>query len=436
MYHFFLNFIQLILNNLTHTIKELIRRNKKLIQNFSYLSALQIFNLLIPLFTYPYLIRVLSKDVYGSLIYAQVLASYFLILVSYGFNTYATKEVSVNRDNTFKINEIIVSIFILKSILFILSLGILIVITTFIPAFQDNILLYFLSLWVCLYDILFPVWYFQGMEKMKYVTYLTLVSRSIFVICIFIFVKYPTHILRVPIINGIGAIISGILAIILIHKKERIRLIVPSRKILIEYLKNSSNFFISELSMKVFGGSNKLIIGTFLGYTELAYYDLAEKIISIFKNIPLSIVRTTIYPVVARTKNLNLVKRTTILMSIYGFICVIGLNVFAPNIVLLIGGEEMLPGLDILRIFSIIIFTTHMSSYYLSVGLWSLNFSRVFRNIMINSSILYLAIYGLFWLFKIINIYTITLTPLIVDLYLLAHTFVFFYTLKLKDTRN
>lgn len=71
-----------------------------LIRNFSYLSLLQVFNLILPLIVYPYLIRVLGKETYGLVVFAQSLVFYLVILVGFGFNISATKEVSIHRNDS------------------------------------------------------------------------------------------------------------------------------------------------------------------------------------------------------------------------------------------------------------------------------------------------------------------------------------------------
>lgn len=417
------------MENHINKIKQSIRQYKNLIQNFSYLSILQIFNILIPFLTYPYLIRILGKETYGLVVYAQVIVSYLLILVSFGFDTYAVKEVSINRDNKGKLSEIFSSVFILKSMIFFLSLIILGALLFCIPEAKGHHLLFWLSMWVCLNDVLFPTWFFQGMEKMKYITILTLISKSIFLAFIFILVKGPEDYLMVPLLYGVGAIISGIVASYIIFRKENLTLFIPKIETIYKYFHESIDFFISYVFAKIFVSSNKFIIGTFLGLTELAYYDLADKIIALFR-MPMDIVRVSIYPIVAKIKNVLIVKKTTIIMSVYAVLAVIILNIFAPLIVRLLGGTDMLPCLNILRIYSIIIITSNLSNYYITVGLWSFGYIKVFRNMMIISSVLYLAIYLIFWLFNSINLYTITLTPIIIDVYLVFHIFIFWNKIK------
>ena len=95
---------------------------QRVISNFGYLTALQILNLFIPLVIFPYLIDVLGKENYGLVIYSQAIVFFLLILVIFGFNITATKEVSLHRNNTSKLNEIVSSVFLLRIGLLIFKL--------------------------------------------------------------------------------------------------------------------------------------------------------------------------------------------------------------------------------------------------------------------------------------------------------------------------
>lgn len=401
-------------------------QNKLMIQNLSYLSVLQMFNMLVPLFTFPYLIHILGRDLYGLIIFAQASISYLVILVNFGFNTLAIKEISIHRDNKEKLSSIVSNVLILKFSLFIISFGILLVALKFIPQAKGYESLFILTMWMCLYDFIFPIWYFQGIEKMKYITFLNLTSRLAFVLLIFVFIRSQKDFLLVPIINGIGAIISGIAGLYIVFKLHQVKLKYSSWSELKEVLNKSFSYFISEVSIKIFASSNKIIIGSALGMAEVAYYDLAEKVITIFRSVPLGIVRDTIFPRVAKTKNIRIVTYTTWIMGIYSIIAITFILIYAPRIVTFIGGPDMLPSTNILRIFSIIIFTTHISNYYITVGLWSFGYEKTFRNLMIYSSLTYLLFYGIFWSVGLINLYIITAIPILVDFYLIIHTYIIY----------
>ena len=106
---------------LLESIKNKARNNKTILANFSYISVLQVFILLTPLITYPYLTRVLGTDLYGLVITAQILSSYATIVVKFGFDSVSARHVSIWRNDNSKLSEIVSSILSLRLILWIIS---------------------------------------------------------------------------------------------------------------------------------------------------------------------------------------------------------------------------------------------------------------------------------------------------------------------------
>lgn len=400
-----------------------IKSNNVFFKNFTYLSIVEIINIVVPFITLPYLIITLGKENYGLVVFAHAITSYFVVIQNFGLNTYAVKEVSINSKDIDKLSTIICSVTIIKAILFLLILLILFVLTLISPLIRENWLLFLLSLWVCLFDIFFPRWYFQGTEKMKYISIVFFLSKITSLVLIFLLIKSPDDFLKVPMIYLLGSILPSVLSLLVIFKKDKLTLRIDSFLSLKNTFRKTSTFFISDVSVVLFANSNKVIIGSIIGMVELSYYDLADKIIMAFKSVPLNIVRDSIYPRVARTKNMNIVRKTTIIMTTYAILVTIFLFLFGNFIVNLLGGTEMLISVIILKILSISILTTHISNYYITVGLWSLEYEKTFRNLMINSSLLFLFLAMLLWFFDVLNIYTITILPILVDIYLIIHTY-------------
>lgn len=404
-------------------LKNTIEKNNLFFQNLTYLSILEIFNVLVPIITLPYLLRTLGKEMYGLVIFAQAIIYYLAVFQNFGLNTFAVKEASIHRDNSSKMSSLFSNVLIFKTILFICSLAIVFLLVSISSELRELSDLLFLTMWLCLYDLLFPKWYFQGIEKMKYITYLNGASKVIIVILIFTLIRSEKDFLLLPIIYGIGALIAGIGALIVVFNRHKIRFKPPGFKELQKLAKNTSAFFISDISISIFANSNKVIIGSFLGMAEVAYYDLADKIVSLFKKIPLNVVRDAIYPRVAKTRDIGIIHKISAIMGSYSIIVIIGLAFLAPLIVTLFGGSEMLESADVLRLFSISIFTTHISNYYITVGLWSLGYEKSFRNLMILATLIFLLLFGVLYLFDLINLYSLTLLPIIVDIYLIFHTY-------------
>jgi PST family polysaccharide transporter len=396
--------------------------HKTLIQNFSYLSALQVFNLLLPLITYPYLIRVLGKETYGLVVFAQAIVAYLVILVGFGFNLSATRYISIHRDDKEKISEIVSSVLIIKGILFLFSCLIMGSFLLFIPQAQGHKTLFLLSLWACLYDVIFPIWYFQGKEQMKYITYISLTSRLIFLCLVFIFIKSPADYLFVPIVYGVGALIAGSFSLLIIFGKDQICLVWQPISILKVYFKETLPIFYSNLFISAYVFTNKVIIGSFIGLTEVAYYDLAEKLTAVLK-IPQTILSQSIFPKISKEKNLGFVKRI--------FKLSLGLNVmlflltviFSHYIIILLGGEQMLPAIWVVNILALTVPIIGMSNTFGLQLLIPFGLKKQYSKTYLYSSVLYVILVFITYSTGRLTIWNISTILLITELFVTSHMF-------------
>ena len=203
-------------------LKRIILNNMIQIKNFGYLSALQLFTLFIPIIIYPYLIRVIGKEIWGEIVFAQVIISYASLFINFGFDVSATRDVSVNRDNPIELSKIVSSVFITKLFFGLISTLSVILLINFIPFFSYHKLLYLYTFIFCLGDIFFPIYFFLGIEKMKYITFINLFTKLLFLLFVFIFVKDKSDYILVPLFNGLGAAIGGIIAMVIAIKKETV----------------------------------------------------------------------------------------------------------------------------------------------------------------------------------------------------------------------
>lgn len=372
--------------------------------------------------TYPYLIRVLGKDVYGTVAYAQAIIGYLGILISFGFDLSAIKEISINRNNPKKLSEITNSVVILKGFLFIISSVILVVLVELIPEAKDYKLLFYVTMFMTLNTVIYPNWYFQGIEQMKYITYINLISRLIAVPLIFIIIRSSTDFIYLPIANGIGAIVGGIISLYIIYYKHKLKFYIPSILSMIIYFKESVPIFISSLSIKIYVSSNKVIIGSFLSMTEVAYYDLAEKIVGLLRT-PQGIFSQTIYPKINNEKNIGFVKKIFWLSLLFNLALFIGTVIFAKYIVTILGGDQMLQSIWVV---SILAFTVPIVAMSNILGLQILipwGYSKVFSKVIILSGIVYLIQLSIVWTFFNLNIYTISAITVTTEVFVTSYMF-------------
>lgn len=384
----------------------------------------------IPLLTYPYLIRVLGVDLYGRVVFAQAILGYFVILIDFGFNISATKEISVHRNNKNKLNEIVSSVFIIKGLLFVISVACFMVILNFIEQAENYKLLYYLTLYVCLNNWLFPIWYFQGLENMKYITLINLGSRSIFLVLIFVLIKSQNDYLYFPIINGVGVIISILTALFVIFFKHGIRLFLPDKSVLSYYLNESIPIFISNISIKVYVSSNKVLLGAFLGMGSVAFYDLAEKLVSMLR-MPQGILSQVLFPKMSRERNLSFVRKVFTMSFFVNLGFYMFLLIFLKPIILLLGGEEMLAVIPTAIILGLTVPLTAMSNVFGVQLLLPFGYNREFSTVIVSSGLIYLILILSIWTFFEVSIENISLATVMTEAFVVAYMFYYCFKFNL-----
>jgi len=88
--------------------------------NFISLASLDVFNYLLPIITFPYLVRVLGAEKYGVIVFATSFIQYFITITDYGFTISAAREVAVVRNNPRRLSEVVSSIVLIKVCLMLL----------------------------------------------------------------------------------------------------------------------------------------------------------------------------------------------------------------------------------------------------------------------------------------------------------------------------
>lgn len=411
-------------------MKKFFLNNKKIIENFSYLTFFQIFTLLSPIIVYPYIIKIVGLELYGVVIFAQAIIAYFSLVINFGFGTSGPRDVAISKDNHELLSEYVSSIYIIKTLLWIICFGIYAVVIFTIDFFKGHLILYFLTFFVTIGDLLFPVWFFQGIEKMKYITYINIFVKSLFIIAIFIFIKEESDYIYIPLLNSIGAFLSGLISIFIIFKKEGVSFIFVSKDILIKQIKESSTLFISTISIQLYMNLNKIIVGTFLGMKEVAIYDLGEKITSILK-IPILMISQAVFPKISREKSITFINKS--MFFILGFVFFIYLVLFFSSdwIVLYFLGTKNLLATDIVRILGISLIFLTFNMFLGGLRLIPFGYNKEYMIVMVSNGLFYVIIMVLLWLFNYINIYSITIAYVLVEVFCTGYLYLINKKLRL-----
>jgi PST family polysaccharide transporter len=412
-----------------------IKRNNKLVSNFFSLSALQVLNTLLPLITFPYLIRVLGLELFGLLSFAVAFINYFQVISEYGFNLTGTKDISICDGNHFKLNLVYNEIMSSKIVLTIISFLLMVLIVHTIPYFDKHWEIYYLTFGIVLGQALFPYWFFQGIQEMKFITYFNVISKFLFTFLIFVFIKRQSDYWLVPMFTSLGYIVSSIITLFYIRFKKNIRFEFQPLSSVKKCLKDGKYVFLSQVKIVFFNNFNILVLGFVSGNVAVGIYTSAEKIMRGIINLHAPVV-ASVFPHfsilinTSREKALLQIKKIARIGTAIYILILIPLFIFSDEFTVLLYGQKGIQSAVIIQILIVIPITIFLNNLLGTQILVNLGKQKIFFKVMLYSFLINLVcVYPLTYYFSYIGT---SISVLITEVFIL--TAMYFYTIKvLKD---
>lgn len=352
--------------------------------NFMWLSVLQVASYAFPLITMPYLARVIGVDGFGKIAFASAIMLWIQTIADWGFNLTATRDVAQNRDNHQKVSDIFSNVLWARCLLMLLSLGVLLLLIGVVPKFRNEWEVILVTFLMIPGHILFPDWFFQAVEKMKYITILNVLMKFIFTVAVFLFIKQPEDYILQPFFTSLGYVISGIIALYFILVKWGVKLQKPNWNATLQTIKSSTNVFINNLAPNLYNSFSTVLLGFFGGGVANGIYDGGIKFFNIGNQL-LHIFTRTFFPFLSRKPEKH---SLFVLISLsVSILMAFVLFAIAPWIVSIMLSPEFANSATVLRILAISYIFLSLSDIYGSCYLIVNKKERILRKITIGCSL-------------------------------------------------
>jgi len=347
-----LSFLRNILNKIsTFATSEY----RPLLENFFSLGLIQGANFLLSIITFPYIVRVIGVERFGIITLLQTIMLYFVVLTDYGFNLSATKDISVNRKNITRVSNIFSEVIATKFVLLLLSFLILSSSFLLFPSFKEYWLLTLFSFTIVLGQLLQPTWFYQGIEQMKYITYINILNRALYASGIFVFISEPQDYLYINLINGVSLVVGGVISLIIVFRKFGLQFSFPSLTRIRRQLVDAWSIFFATIIISVSNNTNIVILGIFASPLIIGYYSIAEKVFQIMRTFA-AILYQVVYPRVCILAQESFEALANFLHKLLKAIMLVFIPLslivfaFADHIVLFIAGKYISEAALVLRI--------------------------------------------------------------------------------------
>jgi PST family polysaccharide transporter len=330
----------------------------RLFSNFLALSILQGANFLLPVLVMPFVIKRIGADGYGVVAVAQVVILIFVTIADYGFNLTATRSIALHREDTLKNARLFYTVLACKMFICLVLLGVLLLLVTCVPFFKPHIELYLLGFTYVIGQSLLVSWFFQGVEKMKYITIFALMARLLFVLLVIVFIKQKEDNRYFIFYMGMGSIAAGIFSIFQAIRMCKLPFVRPSWGDIVHELKDGWPVMLSNISINTFLSINVFILRMFTNDLTAGYYSVAEKIFIAMRQIPV-LYAQVIYPPLCQLVQKGKRETSRFFKSVYVpflllvLVACIGLFVFSSFIISLFLGNQSELSVLLLRMFAI-----------------------------------------------------------------------------------
>ncbi|UWP78349.1 flippase (plasmid) [Lacticaseibacillus paracasei] len=328
----------------------------KIVKNYLYNVFYQVFVLIVPLITIPYVSRVLGATGVGINAFTNSNVQYFVLVGSIGVALYGNRQIAYVRDNREKTSQIFWEIFFMRGITIagvLLSFFIFLHLTT---RYHTAYLMQAILIIAAAFDI---SWFFMGLENFKVTVLRNVIIRLLSLVCIFMFVKTQHDLNLYIAILSLSTLIGNLT--LFPYLRQFIDLPKWHELNLWRHVRPSMVLFIPQIASQVYLVLNKTMLGTFISVESSGYYDNSDKIIKMVLAI-VTATGTVMLPRVANTfarGNLKQVRRY--LYASFDFVSAVsipmmfGIAAIAPRFAVMFFGPEFTAVGPLMMIESIVI---------------------------------------------------------------------------------
>lgn len=359
---------------------------KKLYENIILLATIKGLEYLLSFITFPYLTRVLQVEMFGTIVFAQGLINYFTLFTDYGFNLLGPKEIAQN-DEADKRSRVFAKIFFAKLLLLLIAIVVFITgIFCLNLYFKVDVLLYTVVFLTVIGNVMFPVWFFQGIQQMLYITLVNVIARFCSIAGIFYFVKQPQDYILAALFQAIVPLVAGICSWVILVKNFSEVLCLPTFDEVRNTLKEGWGIFVSTVAINLYTASNVVFLGFLTNPVTVGYFSGAKKIIDNITQL-ISPISQAVYPHISKLVTQSpkdvkpFLKKVLLILGGGTFTGSVFIFIFADFIVKILLGSGYEESVILLRIMAFLPFVIAMSNVFgiqimLPFGMQS-TFSRI-----------------------------------------------------------
>ena len=339
-------------------------------------------NYLIPFLVLPIISRILGASLFGSVSYAQNIITYLTLLINYGFEYSATRQISIAREDKAKTDAIFWSVIAAKGMLLILSFAILAVLPFCMERVACDPKLYIYTALANIGIVFFPTWYLQGVQQMDKMAWANFFTKLLGAVLVLSLVREASAYRLYPLLMSASSILIGIGAMIYVIRHFGISRPVLSRQTLREVMQAGAPIFLNNVFVALYTTANMTILGMYAADDVIGYFSGAQRLIQALNMVVVMPVSMAVFPEISRrfaqskAQGAKFLKQVLLLagaaaavVSLITFLC-------APLMIRIMYGAGFAPSIELLKWLSPIPFLVMIATLLTVQGLYGMGLQR------------------------------------------------------------
>lgn len=373
-------------------------KRSKLTENIFSMVTLRAMEYILFFFMIPYLLRVLGPAQFGAIAFMQGIMGYFNFCINYSFGMTAPRDIAQSKE--LGLPRLFSAYFWAIFCLWIIVTTIFFVgymIVQLVWPIEMDWLLFGATYTSIIGLVFFPIWYFQGIQKMRYITILNLTGRLGTMLGIFAFVKAPEDYVLAALLLSCTPLIAGFFCWFFIYRLAPGILCWPVWGDMRRVYKEGWQVFLSFVSINIYVTSDVVLLGILTNDVVVGYYSAAEKLINCVKRV-IGSVNDAVYPYISRVMQESkmeafcFLRRQLLIYTVCGIIGGAALYVLAPWGVPFLLGERYIDSIGPLQIMAFVPLVVAMSNVMGYETMLPLGMEKIYSRVLIVASILNLMI--------------------------------------------
>lgn len=361
--------------------------------NILSMVVLQLSNYVIPLLTFPYLTRILGVTNFGTYALAFAVTTYLVLVTDWGFPLTASAQIARAGSDREEISRIFWATIAAKAVLGLVMVAGVLGAAVMVPQLRAVGLVLLCASGMVVANVVTVGWCLQGLERLGKFASAAAIGRALTVPATFLLVHGSGDAWIAALIQSGGALIGGMLSILLLVQLRVIGAPNASPRQVITQLREAWPLFLSAISVNLYTTTNTVLLGVLHGPAQVGLFSGADRLRAAAQSA-IAPISQAVYPRASRLMHEDeagaflFARRLLWMQGLFTLAITLALAFGASPLIWLLAGPGFEGAIPVLRVLSPIPFLVGLSNVFGVQLMLPLGMKRLFSHILLASAVI------------------------------------------------